>query len=180
MPDDHARAIAKNRPLKRADGTSPPISFRERFTEHYTILNLDDESRNDQRNALIVQDGCSCWLPSYPAKKQRRARSSILLEEILAFIPKAWEVPHRQFKGVHQSVSGSAVDSCQECSSSLRCQQDHRKRCSACERRNTDSEGSKWPSRSVVGPCDGMFVATCGKCTTICPMARQHPTKNVV
>ena len=85
---------AKNRPLIRADGTSPPISFRERFTEHYTILNLDDESRNDQRNAVIVQDGCSCWLQSYPEKKQRRARSSVLLEEILAFIPKAREVPH--------------------------------------------------------------------------------------
>ena len=42
---------AKNRPLKRADGTSP--------------------SRNDHRNALIVQDGCSCWIQSFSAKKRK-------------------------------------------------------------------------------------------------------------
>ena len=126
-----------------------------------------------------MQDGCSYWLHSYPAKKQRRARNIILLEEILAFIPRAWEVPHTQLKGVHQSVSGSAVDSCQECSSSLRCRQDHRKSCSACDRRNTDSEGSKWPPRTVVGPCDGMFVAMCGTCTTRCPMARESIRQNM-
>ena len=28
------------------------------------ILNLDDESRNDHPNAIIVQDGYTCWLQS--------------------------------------------------------------------------------------------------------------------
>ena len=68
------------------------------FTEDYTILNLDDESRKGQRSALIVQDGCSYWVQNYPTKQQRRARNSILLGEISAFIPGARESLHRQFR----------------------------------------------------------------------------------
>ena len=105
-----ARCEKQTSETRRLDLTSNLI--QRTITEHYTILNLHDGSRNDQRNALIVQSGCSCWLQGYPTKKQRRARSSILLDEISGFIPEAWESPHRQFKGVHQSVSGSAVDSC--------------------------------------------------------------------
>ena len=61
-------------------------------------------------------------------------------------------------KGVHQSVSVSAEDACHEYSSSSRNQQDRRRSCSRCERRNTDGEGSKWPSRRVVGLNDGMVL----------------------
>ena len=55
------RARRKNRPLKRPDEISPPISFGQLLTVGNKILNLVDESRKDHRNALIVQDGYSYW-----------------------------------------------------------------------------------------------------------------------
>ena len=53
---------AKNRSLRRADGISPPTIFGELLTADHKILNLDDGSRNDHWNALIVQDVYSCQL----------------------------------------------------------------------------------------------------------------------
>ena len=73
-------------------GTHLQSHSENSFTEDYTILNLDDESRKDQRNALIVQDGCSYWVQNNPTKQQRRARNSILLGEISAFVPGARRV----------------------------------------------------------------------------------------
>ena len=52
------------RPLRRANGISPPTSFGELSKAEQKISNLDGESRNDHRNVLIVQDGYSYWLQS--------------------------------------------------------------------------------------------------------------------
>ena len=41
-----------------------------------------------------------------------------------------------------------------EYSSSFRQQQDRRRSCSTCRRRDSDSDGSKWLSRTTVGHCD--------------------------
>ena len=50
-------ARCKKRPLKSADGISPHTTIGDLITVDHTILNLDHESRNDHRSALIVQDG---------------------------------------------------------------------------------------------------------------------------
>ena len=50
-------ARCKHRPLKRVDGIPPPTSSGNFMTAHTTNLNLNDESRYDHWNALIVQDG---------------------------------------------------------------------------------------------------------------------------
>ena len=59
-------ARCKYRPLKGADGISPATPLGDLITTDHKILNLDDESRHVRPNALIVQDGYSFWLQSYP------------------------------------------------------------------------------------------------------------------
>ena len=44
--------MQKNRPRKRTEWISPPTSFGELITSDHKILNLENESRNDHRNAL--------------------------------------------------------------------------------------------------------------------------------
>ena len=80
------------------------------LTSDVKTLNLDDEIRNDQGNALIVQDGYSYWLQSYLSKIKDAQEYSVALAKIPASIPEARKDLHRHFKGVHQSVLGPTVD----------------------------------------------------------------------
>ena len=77
--------------------------------EDYTILNLENESLNDHTNALIVQDGCSCWIRSYLSKKVRmRQKEQSCLHEVHGSILKTWEYIYiytDNFEGVHPNVS---------------------------------------------------------------------------
>ena len=63
------------------------------------MLNLDDESRKDQRNALIVQDGCSCWLPGYPAKAQTRKKTASCWRRFLLSFQKPGRFHTHNSKG---------------------------------------------------------------------------------
>ena len=76
-----ARARRKNRRPRRADGLSPPTTLGDLITANHKILNLDDSSRNDHRNAVIVRDGYSYWLRL--RNKKRRTRNSLWIAEIL-------------------------------------------------------------------------------------------------
>ena len=67
--------------------------------------------RNDHRNALIVQDGYSCWMHRQHAKKKKNGRLSIGFAEIPAAIPKVWMSLHRRFKVFYRSVPGPTMDS---------------------------------------------------------------------
>ena len=112
MPDDQDHT-----PLKRADGITPPTTIGELITAEHTIRNLDDESRNDHGNALIVQDGYSYWLQSYPKDPQDIATC---LRRFLLPFQRARKSRHRQLEGVHQSTSKSSMDARHEYSSSFR------------------------------------------------------------
>ena len=68
---DHARQMQKHTPLTRIEGMPPPTSLGELITADHKILNLDDESKQDHRNALIVQDGARIAYSGI-LRKQRR------------------------------------------------------------------------------------------------------------
>ena len=106
-------ARCKNRPLERADGVSPPTSLGELITADHTILNLDDEVRNDHRNALIVYDGYSLH------GGYTKIKDAHLLADTPASIRKA-----------SQDVSGYAMDTRLKYSSSCRNQRNRGKSCS--------------------------------------------------
>ena len=95
-----------------------------------------------------------------------------------ASIPKAGKSLHRQLKGVHQSVPGSAVGLRHECSSPFRNQQDRCKICSTSGKRSSDSDGEhRQQCVEVACPMNGWTVrwkviATRATCTTGWPMAR--------
>ena len=73
------RATGKHRPLKRTDGIPPSTTLGELTAADHKILDLDGKSRNNHRNALIVQDGYSYGLQSYPTKtKDPRETASCL------------------------------------------------------------------------------------------------------
>ena len=77
------RARCKHRPLRRAVGIQPPTTLGELLTTDPQILNLDDESRNDHSNALIVQDGYSHWLQSYPMTSKDAQETASCLRRFL-------------------------------------------------------------------------------------------------
>ena len=66
---DHALHMQTNRPLSRATGISPPTSSGD-------LITADEKSRNDNRNALIVQDGYSYWIQSCPANSKPAAETN--------------------------------------------------------------------------------------------------------
>ena len=78
--------------------------------------------------------------------KRRCGRNSILLAEFPASIPKAWKSLHRQFEGVHQSVSGPTMNARHGYSSSFRNQRDRGNSCPTSKRTNMNSGGSQWPT----------------------------------
>ena len=54
-----------------------------RVTADHKILKLDDESRNEHQNTVIVQDGCSQWLQSYPTKSKDAQETTSYLRRVL-------------------------------------------------------------------------------------------------
>ena len=85
------RARCRNRPLKRAVEKPPPLTFGKHFAAAHTILNLDDESKNDHRNDLIV------LVADLSYDKQRRTINCILCEMLPTSVPEAPKDLHRQF-----------------------------------------------------------------------------------
>ena len=71
---------------------------------------------------------------------------------------KARKDLRRRFQGYCRSVSGSAMDTRHGYSPSFRNQRDRGKRCSTSNKGNSDTDGSKWLARSMVGLCDGMSL----------------------
>ena len=68
-------ARCKNRPKKRADGISHQTSLGEIITADQEILSLDDESRKDHWNALIVQDGILVLVAELSNKMTKNTRA---------------------------------------------------------------------------------------------------------
>ena len=129
------RARCRHRPLRRAGEKPLPATFGKQIAAAHAIFNLDNESKNDHRNDLIAQDEYSYWIQISLAKKQRCTRTSILLAEIPASIPKT-RMFHMEFRGVHQNAPGSAMDASHEYSTWFR---DHGDRsCSTSNRRNNE------------------------------------------
>ena len=134
MPDDRNHARQMQTPTsetRRWDLTSNLTRRPYLITSDHNILNLDDESRNDHRS--------------------HRARRIVVLVTQLSHEKQR---TRNQPKSVRQSV----LDARHAFSSSLRNQRDRRKSCSTRQRRNSDSDGSEWITRTMVGLCDGMLL----------------------
>ena len=69
------------------------------ITVDQQIWKLDDESRNDHRNALLVKDGFSYWIKRLPYENVRCGRHSIVLVEIPASMPNTQEEPTQTIQG---------------------------------------------------------------------------------
>ena len=141
--------MQKHTPLTRIEGMPPPTSLGELITADHKILNLDDESKQDHRNALIVQDGARIAYSGI-LRKQRRTRNCF---------------HSRRQEGSSQTVQWNSSKHVRTCdgrmtriSSSFTIQPDSRKSCSTTKRRNSNSDGSMWLTRSMVGPCEGMLL----------------------
>ena len=85
---DTTSARCKNSPLKRSGGNPPPTAFGEHFTAYHKILNLDGVSRNDHRNAVVVQERYSTY------EKQRKMHKK----------------QHLVCGGLHKNMSGPPMD----------------------------------------------------------------------
>ena len=71
MLDHQEHAQDAKTELKRADGIAPPTSLGDLITADHTILNLDDESRDGQRDALIRARWIGGWerTPAQPGSR---------------------------------------------------------------------------------------------------------------
>ena len=54
---------------------SLPTPFGDLITADHKVLNLGQESRNNDQYALIVQDECWYWTQSYPTKRKDAAET---------------------------------------------------------------------------------------------------------
>ena len=146
MPNDQnlaCKVVKQTSETHRGDLTS----IGDLITADHKILNLDEESRHDHPNALIVQGGYSYWIQKDAAEQHHSLGDSCL------------SLP-RQLKGVYYSVSGLAMDSRYECSS-LRNQADRRKSFSTSTTRNISGlPKESWHSTIE---CDGYSRNVRGK-----------------
>ena len=78
-----SRFKCKNKPLNRADEIPLLSTFGKFGTTDHNILNLDDESRNDDGNVLIVPDGYLCWSQCYPTKSKDAQETTSCLRRFL-------------------------------------------------------------------------------------------------
>ena len=62
------RARCSNNPDPRPDAYPKPEHFGDALTADHKILNDEDESRDLDQQALIVQGGATYWLQGYPVK----------------------------------------------------------------------------------------------------------------
>ena len=105
------RARCKNRPLIRADGISPPTSLGELIAADNKVLNFKNESRNDHRNALNVQDEYSYWLQSYPPKRKEAQETTSCLRRLRPPYQERRKVfTNNSKQRVHESVSRYSMD----------------------------------------------------------------------
>ena len=127
------RARCKNRPLTRVDGIPHLTTCGELVTADHKILNLDDESRNDYRNTLFVQDGHSKLATDAPETP------SCLRDSYL----------RRSQAGSSQTTQRSSSKRVRTYNGRMTRillfvqRRDRGKSCSTSRRRN-DSDGSKW------------------------------------
>ena len=114
------------------------------------------QKSNDHWNALIVQYGYSYWLQSCPTKQKPHKKQHLVCGDTCHH-PKTWNTPQRHFEGVIKACQDLQWTHDAKYSSLFRNQRDRSKSCSTSKRRNSDSDGSECPARSMVGQCDDMF-----------------------
>ena len=62
------RASCKAKSTPQGDGLPLAKEFGDRITSDHKVLNEEDESRQADRNAHIIQDFATYWLQAYAAK----------------------------------------------------------------------------------------------------------------
>ena len=146
MPDcrNHARQMqTPTSETRRWDLTSNLTRRPYLISSDHNILNLDDESRNDHRS--------------------RRARRIIVLVTQLSHESNAQETTSclRRFLPPFQESGRIRTDNSKEFIKAFqdlqRTHDTHSPR-STRQRRNSDSDGSEWLTRTMVGLCDGMLL----------------------
>ena len=108
-------------------------------------------------SALTVQDGYYNWTQSLPTKTDAADKASFHRRFLL-------NTPTR--KSLHRQLIPSSLSKRVKTYNGLtirillivRKQRDRRKSCSTSKPRNGNSDGSMWPTRSTVGPCDGLLL----------------------
>ena len=96
------------------------------------------------RNAVIVQDGCSCWIRSYLSKISMRQKEHSCLHEVHGSIRKTWEYIQMYTDNSKEYVTAYhelSKDARHENSSSLRNQWHRRESCPTSKRRNGSGDG---------------------------------------
>ncbi len=62
-----ARAHCRSKVTGACDALPEPTAFADALTADHAILNEDDESRESDRTACVIQDRFTSWLQSYAA-----------------------------------------------------------------------------------------------------------------
>ena len=72
-------------PCRRRNGEAVPRAekFGDLITADHKVLSDNCESRNNHRNAVVVQDLATQWIQDYPCKKQNFTRTQRSLQKFL-------------------------------------------------------------------------------------------------
>ena len=140
------RARCINRPLTRADGIPPPVTFGF-FPADTTTLNFDNESSNDHRHDLIVQDGYWYWIQWSRVWRKDSPKTAACLQMCI----RSSEKPRR----IYADNSKEFINECQELHWMLDTKTPHRiethniaeRAVRRVKEESANSDGSKWPFR---------------------------------
>ena len=166
------RARCKSRRLQGADLTALRISFGDLpAISEAPNLDLDDEPRNEHRNALSVEDGFSYWLQSCPLDQDAAETASLW---------RKFSLPFQKPGIIYADNSREFIKACQDLQWAHDTKTPHRSEYNgtadrAVRSRNTEEEQWRWfkvtflqTRRTVRWNVTG----TCGASATEWPMAR--------
>ena len=84
-----------------------PASLGELITADHQILKGENKSRNDHRNALIIQDVCSYWIQFYPTRSKGSTETESRVRRIMAPSQKPGRINTDCFQTFMKTVSKS-------------------------------------------------------------------------
>ena len=77
------RAPCKSKCGHRTDSLPVPVNFGDAITADHKILNEEDQSREEDRVACVIQDRATSWLQAYPAPKKDTKETMKAFERFL-------------------------------------------------------------------------------------------------
>ena len=77
------RAHCKSSSAPGADGLPIPVNFADAITADHAVLNEDDKSRTEDRNACVILDRATQWLQSYGAPTKSTPDTKVAFRRFL-------------------------------------------------------------------------------------------------